>query len=99
MANPDEVGKNGVCEDYRNDNDENDIYADMFSGDIFEFKSSHPGSKFSHLAEFKHEVVPKISLPEGKLCNTEILNIDNCKVDNSVKQYQEDYAKIELLMF
>ena len=34
-----------VCCDGKKDNGENMIYVDIFSGDIFEFQSSHPGSK------------------------------------------------------
>ena len=99
MANSDEVGEDGVCDNDRYDCNENEIYAYMLSGDIFEFKSSHPGSKFTHLAEFKHEVIPKIFIPKGKLCNIEMLDINKCIVDNSVKEYREDYAKMALLMF
>ena len=46
MPNSDKVGEDGVCDNDRNDDDENDIYADLFSGDIFEFKSSHHRSIF-----------------------------------------------------
>ena len=94
MANSD-----GVCDDDEKDNDNNANYADMFSGDIFEFQSSHPGSKFCHLAELKHEVISKISLPREKLCNIEMLHINESNVNDSVKQYREDYAKMALLMF
>ena len=99
MINSDEVGDDSVCDDDRNDDDENDTYADMFSGNIFEFKTSHPGSKFSHLAEFKHEFIPKISLPEGEPCNIEKLCMNEEDMDKSVKQHQENYAKMALLIF
>ena len=41
MANSD-----GDCDDDEKDNDNNANYAEMFSGDIYEFQSTHPGSKF-----------------------------------------------------
>ena len=94
MANSD-----GDCDDDEKDNDNNANYAEMFSGDIYEFQSSHPGSKFCHLAGLQHELIPKISLPREKLCNIEMLHINERIVNDSVKQYREDYAKMALLMF
>ena len=37
--------------------------------------NKHPGSKYSHLAEIELEVIPKIPLPEGKLCNVALLEV------------------------
>ena len=76
MAISDEVVDDDACDDDGKDNDENEIYVDMFSSDIFEFQPGHPGRKCSYLAEFKHEVIPEISLPEGKLFNIEMLHIN-----------------------
>ena len=88
-----------LCDDDEYDENEHQTYADLFSGDIFEFKPSHPGSKFSHLAELNLEVIPKISLPPGKLCNIEMLHMNENDVDDRITQYREDYAKMALVMF
>ena len=56
---------NGLCDDDEYNKNENQVYADLFSGDIFEFQHSHPGSKFSHLAELNHEVIPKYHFHQG----------------------------------
>ena len=55
-----------ACDNNGNNNDNNANYANLFSGEIFEFQDTHPGSKFCHLAELSHEVIPKISLPREK---------------------------------
>jgi hypothetical protein len=34
----------------------------------YRFKQSHPGYKFSHLTELKHHTIPRIILPNEKLC-------------------------------
>ena len=93
------ANSNGDCDDDAKDNDNNATYAEMFSYDICKFQSSHPGSKFCHLAELKQEVIPKISLPREKLCNIKMLHINESIMNDSVKQYREDYANMVLLMF
>ena len=90
---------NGDCDNDANDNDNNANYAEIVSGDIYEFQSSHPGSKFCYLAGLQHKVIPKISLPREKLCNIEMLYINKSIVNDGVTQYREDYAMMALLMF
>jgi hypothetical protein len=57
------------------------------------FKRSHPGSHFSHLAELNRPVIPKISLPGGKLCNIDLLKMTESKIYVKVKEKREYYAK------
>ena len=70
------------------DTDDDDDYYDystdfqsQFTSVKYAFKESHPGFKFSHLAELKHEVIPRISLPKDRLCDVEILQIDSDVVE------------------
>ena len=60
---------------------------------------SHPGSQFSHLAELNCDVISKLSLPEGKLCDIELLRLGEIDIDDDVKDIKEDYAKMALIMF
>lgn len=46
MANSDEASDDNAYNDERKDNDEDKIYTDIFSRNIFEFQTSHRGSKF-----------------------------------------------------
>ena len=70
-----------------------------FSYETYLFVSSHPDSNFSHLAELTLHVIPKISLPRGKLCDIELLKIAESENDDTVKENREYYAKMALLMF
>jgi hypothetical protein len=36
---------------------------------MYEFSDSHPGYKFSHLSKLKHSAIPRIALPQNKLCS------------------------------
>ena len=45
------------------------------------------------------EVIPKISLPGGKLCNVALLEVTEATVDKKVMCRREDYAKMALLIF
>lgn len=93
------------CNDDEYDDTEDTYYfnngTSISNGIRHPFKNSHPGYKFSHLIELEHEAIPKISLPEGKLCSVEDLrlgiNIDN--EEDQVYKSREDYAKMALLMF
>jgi hypothetical protein len=44
-------------------------------------------------------VIPKISLPEGKLCRLEELELSSECPSQSAAEKREDYAKMALLMF
>lgn len=85
------------------DNDNVDGYVqalkDTFTGVGYPFSESHPGFHFSHLAELEHMVIPKISLPEGRLCSVENLLMGVSAVSPETSRYREDYAKMALLMF
>ncbi len=39
----------------------------------YQFSNSHPGYKFSHLSKLKHSTIPRIALPQNKLCFLEEL--------------------------
>ena len=83
------------------DTDDDDIYENRqkFNGNIFPFLDGHPGKEFSHLAELDLEEIPKISLPEGKLCDVALLKVLESDVDETVHELRENYAKMALLMF
>jgi len=88
--------------DENSDDEEQEAIADldaMYSGKFFPFMKSHPGSQFSHLAELNCDVIPKLSLPEGKLCDIELLRLGEIDIDDDVKDIREDYAKMALIMF
>ena len=53
---------------------------------------------FSHLVGLKRKVVPKVLLPRETLYNIEMLHINESIVNDGVKKYREDYAKMALLM-
>jgi hypothetical protein len=65
----------------------------------YKFNQSHPGYKFSYLAELKQPTIPRIALPKDKLCalNELQLNAKNPTEDSIDKR--EMYAKMALLMF
>ena len=60
---------------------------------------SHPGFHFSHLAELKLHVIPKNSLPSGKLCDIRLLKLTKFDVDETTREYREYYSKMALLIF
>ena len=91
-----------TCDELDTDKEDNGLLSSLeskFSGKKYAFKSTHPGRCFSHLAELTLPVIPKISLPRGKLCNIELLKIAESEVDDTIKDYREYYAKMALLMF
>jgi len=68
------------------DNEYFERMADQFSRVKYAFKASHPGARFSHLVELKKFVILKISLPEGKLCDVELLKVNDKQVDEVVQE-------------
>ncbi len=44
---------------------------------MYEFSESHPGYKFSHLFKLKHSTIPRIALPQNKLCFLEELELQH----------------------
>ena len=65
----------------------------------FTFSDSHPGKSFSHLVKLKLPVIPKISLPKGKLCKVEDLKLNSSNPSVETVSCREDYAKMALMMF
>ena len=65
----------------------------------FAFKNSHPGNHFSHLSKLKKWVVPKVYIPENKLCRVEDLKLAQDDVDKETHILRENYSKIALLIF
>jgi hypothetical protein len=43
----------------------------------YEFSDSHSGYKFSHLSKLKHSTIPRIALPQHKLCSLEELEVQH----------------------
>ena len=65
----------------------------------YEFSESHPGYKFSHLSKLKHSTIPRIALPQNKLCSLEELELQHTNSTEKSHDKQEMYAKMALLMF
>lgn len=65
----------------------------------YNFSDSHPGNKFSHLAELKKCVIPKAYIPENSLCRIKELKLEKSDVDKETYHLRERYAKMALLMF
>ena len=90
------------CDELDTDEENDDLFSPLenkFSGNKYAFSSTHPGWLFSHLAELSLPVIPKISLPRGKLCDIELLKIAETEVDDTVKDFREYYAKMARLKF
>jgi hypothetical protein len=66
---------------------------------MHEFSESHPGYKFSHLSKLKHSTIPRIALPQTKLCSLEELKLQHTNSTEKTHDKQEMYAKKALLMF
>jgi len=65
----------------------------------YKFLETHPGHKFSHLIQLKFPSIPRISLPKGKLCPLEELDLKCTNPPQHVVDKREMYAKIALMMF
>jgi hypothetical protein len=65
----------------------------------YEFSDSHPGYKFSHLSKLKHSTIPRIALPQNKLCSLEELELQHTNSTEKSQDRQEMYKKMALLMF
>jgi hypothetical protein len=65
----------------------------------YEFSDSHPGYKFSHLSKLKHSIIPRIALPQNKLCSLEELELQHTNSTEKSHDKQEMYSKMALLMF
>jgi hypothetical protein len=65
----------------------------------YKFRESHPGYKFSYLTKRKHPTIPRISLPPGKLCSLEELELQIDEPTEESCDKREMYAKMALLMF
>lgn len=97
-----DLEESNISIDDDNEDESDDYFSKAninFSGLGFPFKSSHPGHKFSHLAELSQEVIPKISLPPGRICSIENLEWNRTEGNETVDKFRDDYAKLALLMF
>jgi hypothetical protein len=65
----------------------------------YKFKETHPGHKFSHLKQLKFSSIPRIALPEGKLCPLNEFDLKCTNPPQHVVSKREMHSKIELLMF
>jgi hypothetical protein len=65
----------------------------------YEFSDSHPGYKFSHLSKLKYSTIPRIALPQNKICSLEELELQHTNSTEISHDKQEMYAKMALLMF
>jgi hypothetical protein len=65
----------------------------------YKFRESHPGYNFSYLTKLKHPTIPRISLPLGKLCSLEELELQKDKPTEESCDKREMYAKMAFLMF
>ena len=65
------------------------------------FREGHPGIKFAYLSKLRRARIPKVSIPDGKLCRIEELciNEEMGKLSKEVLDKREEYAKMALLMF
>lgn len=93
-----------VIDDDSDDEEDGDIdetarfHGQGYSNTI-KFCETHPGRKFCNLGKLKLKVIPKVYMPQGKLCNIKDLKIKEDKVDAETMKKREDYAKMALLMF
>ncbi len=84
------------------DEEDDDIFSSLQGkswNKKYPFKKSHPGYHFSQLVQLKLPVIPKISLPRGKLPDIALLKMNDSEVDEAVSERREYYAKMALLMF
>jgi hypothetical protein len=63
------------------------------------FLKDHPGSDFAYLTLLPRLKIPVTSIPEGKLCRIEELDINNENPSDVTREKRENYAKMALLMF
>jgi hypothetical protein len=60
---------------------------------MYESSESHPGYKFSHFSKLKHSTIPRIALPQNKLCSLEEFELQNTNSTEKSHDKQEMYAK------
>ena len=65
----------------------------------YPFRESHPGYKFSHFKQRKHEVIPMLSLPEGNIYRIEELEVSYATPSSIAVKKREDCEKSVLVMF
>ena len=55
----------------------------------FTFSETHPGKQFSHLAELKQFIIPKMYIPEGMLCRLEELKHNDANIGAETRNLRE----------
>jgi hypothetical protein len=63
------------------------------------FDGEHPGRGFAYLGKVRRLRIPVTSIPEGKLCRIEELDISNEHPTEKTREKRENYAETALLMF
>ena len=103
MAGSVGVGDDSISGDEDEEGDAGDDcdnnMAQHYEKEKYAFVDTHPGHSFSHLAKLKLLVIPKVALPQMKLCNVEDLEIKSENPSDDTKENRENYAKMALLMF
>jgi hypothetical protein len=56
---------------------------------MYELSNSRPGYKFSHLSKLKHSNIPRIALPQNKLCYLEELELQHTNSTEKSHDEQE----------
>ena len=57
------------------------------------FSEEHPGCKYSHLSKLVLSVIPKVSLPRGRLCHIKDLDINLDSPSEDTVECRENYAE------
>eukprot|EP00985_Skeletonema_marinoi_P018014 scaffold10015_cov87-Skeletonema_marinoi.AAC.1 len=89
--------KEGHKKGHHNTNDDDD--ETIIGNEKIRFLEDHPGSDFAYLTLMPRLKIPVTSIPEGKLCRIEELDINNENPSDVTREKRENYAKMALLMF
>eukprot|EP00975_Prorocentrum_lima_P014348 3049423-Prorocentrum_lima.AAC.1 len=90
--------KEGHKKGHHNPDDDDDDET-IIGNEKIRFLEDHPGSDFAYLTLMPRLKIPVTSIPEGKLCRIEELDINNENPSDVTREKRETYAKMALLMF